>query len=49
MGHMSISHVYRQFVNDASLVDITGVLCPSLIQHGLTEIVGLKEYRWSWL
>ena len=25
MGHMSISHIYRQFVNDAGVVDITGV------------------------
>ncbi|KAG8532047.1 uncharacterized protein KY384_003684 [Bacidia gigantensis] len=26
MGHMSVSHIYRQFVNDPSLVDITGLL-----------------------
>jgi lysophospholipid acyltransferase len=24
MGHMSISHIYRQIVNDASVIDITG-------------------------
>ena len=24
MGHMSINHLYRQFANDASVVDITG-------------------------
>lgn len=24
MGHMSISHIYRQILNDDSVVDITG-------------------------
>ena len=26
MGHMAINHIHRQFVNNASLVDITGRL-----------------------
>ena len=33
MGHMSISHIFRQFINDASRVDVTGaqmVLCMKL-------------------
>ncbi len=25
MGHMSINHIYRQFVNDRNQVDISGV------------------------
>ena len=31
MGHMSVNHVYRQFVHDPSKVDITGELSTS---HG---------------
>jgi hypothetical protein len=29
MGHMSINHIYRQSLNDDSVVDITGGLSPT--------------------
>jgi len=34
MGHMSISHLYRQFVNDPSMVDISGAQMVMILKLG---------------
>lgn len=43
MGYMSISHIYRQAVADASVVDITGIVdSSSVLSRGLHFPLGAQ-------
>ena len=46
MGHMSVNHIYRQFANDPSKVDITGGYKDIGRQSGTD--VDVQEHRWCW-
>ena len=47
MGHMSINHLHRQFVNAPDKVDITGQLASVYIIISVLTY-NLQEHRWYW-
>ena len=55
MGHMSVNHLNRQFINAPDRVDITGKWwalaggVDGCLRLELTAAVAWKERKWFWL